>query len=61
MWSNIGHKIDSLILRNKKLEEKQGRVPTLPRVRVMDGEGNIRDYGNLDEIKKRLLEKKKEN
>jgi hypothetical protein len=61
MWYKVGHKIDSLILRNKELEKKQGRKPTLPRVRVQDATGAIRDYGNLEDIKKRLLEEKEGN
>ena len=61
MWSNVGHKIDSLILRNKELEKKQGKKPTLPRVRVQDASGAIRDYGNLEDIKKRLLEGREGN
>jgi len=57
MWENVGYKIDSLILRNKELEKKQRKNPTLPRVRVQDATGEIRDYGNLEDIKRKLLKK----
>ena len=49
LWKSIGHKIDSLIQRNKNLEKKLGKS-----VRIIDKDGNIKNLGSLDDIKKRL-------
>ena len=54
MWNKVEHKIDSLIERNKYLEKKLGKS-----VRVVDKDGKVKNLGTLEEIKKRLIEKKK--
>ena len=52
LWKSIGHKIDSLIQRNKNLEKKLGKS-----VRVIDKDGNVKNLGTLEDIKKRLRKK----
>ena len=54
MWNKVEHKIDSLIQRNQYLEKKLGKS-----VRVVDKDGKVKNLGTLEEIKKRLIEKKK--
>ena len=54
MWDKVEHKIDSLIQRNQYLEKKMGKS-----VRVVDKDGKVKNLGTLEEIKKRLIEKKK--
>ena len=54
MWNKVEHKIDSLIQRNQYLEKKMGKS-----VRVVDKDGKVKNLGTLEEIKKRLIEKKK--
>tara|TARA_R100001463_G_scaffold26997_1_gene62804 strand:+ start:2749 stop:3075 length:327 start_codon:yes stop_codon:yes gene_type:complete len=52
LWKSIGYKIDSLIQRNKTLEKKLGKS-----VRVIDKDGNVKNLGTLEDIKKRLKRK----
>jgi len=52
LWESVGHKIDSLIQRNKTLEKKLGKS-----VRVIDKDGNVKNLGTLEDIKKRLKRK----
>ena len=52
LWKSIGHKIDSLIQRNRNLEKKLGKS-----VRVIDKDGNVKNLGTLEDIKKRLRKK----
>tara|TARA_R100001463_G_scaffold101634_2_gene156107 strand:- start:171 stop:518 length:348 start_codon:yes stop_codon:yes gene_type:complete len=56
MWDKVEHKIDSLIQRNKHLEKKMGKS-----VRVVDKDGKVKNLGTIEEIKKRLIEKRKSN
>jgi hypothetical protein len=56
MWDKVEHKIDSLIQRNKYLEKKMGKS-----VRVVDKDGKVKNLGTIEEIKKRLIEKRKSN
>ena len=55
MWISVGNKIDSLKERNKTLERKLGKS-----VRVIDKDGNVKNLGTLEDIKKRLKKNKTE-
>jgi hypothetical protein len=49
LWKSVSYKLDSLIKRNRELEKKLGNS-----VRIIDGDGNVKNLGSLDDIKKRL-------
>jgi hypothetical protein len=49
LWKSVSYKLDSLIKRNRELEKKLGNS-----VRIIDKDGNVKNLGSLDDIKKRL-------